>query len=72
MDDIGWISSEGYGHKVLVAHDISSKHRLETYGGHGYYYILGHIVPRMRARGLTEQAIDDILVNNPREALTFV
>ena len=72
MDDIAWISSAGYGNKILVAHDICAKHRLEKYGGHGYYYILDHVVPRMRARGFTEQAIDDILVNNPREALTFV
>ena len=71
MDDIARISSEGYANKVLVAHDICAKHRLEKYGGHGYYYILGHIVPRMRTRGFSDEAIDDILVNNPRDALTF-
>jgi len=71
MDDIAWISLEGYGRKVLVAHDICAKHRLEKYGGHGYYYILGHIVPRMRARGFSSEAIDNILVSNPRDALTF-
>jgi len=72
MDDIAWISSQGYGRKVLVAHDICAKHRLEKYGGHGYYYILNHIVPRMRAREFTGEAIDDILVNNPKDSLTFV
>ena len=71
MDDIAWISSEGYGRKVLVSHDIGVKHRLEKYGGHGYYYIIGHVVPRMRARGFSSEAIDDILINNPRDALTF-
>ena len=71
MDDIAWIASEGYGRKVLVAHDICAKHRLEKYGGHGYYYILGHIVPRMRERGFSREAIDNILIDNPRDALTF-
>ena len=71
MDDIAWISSQGYGGKVLVAHDICAKHRLEKLGGHGYYYILGHIVPRMRTRGFSSEAIDKILVTNPRDALTF-
>lgn len=71
MDDIAWISSEGYGGKILVAHDICAKHRLEKYGGHGYYYILAQIIPRMRARGFSSEAIDKILVNNPRDALTF-
>ena len=72
MDDIAWIASLGYGRNVLVAHDICSKSRLDRYGGHGYYYILAHIVPRMRKRGFTQEAIDNILINNPREALTFV
>ncbi len=71
MDDIAWISGEGYGDKVVVAHDICSKHRLETYGGHGYYYILEHIAPRMRKRGYSEEAVRKILVENPRSVLTF-
>ena len=71
MDDIGWIASQGYGRKVVVAHDICAKSRLDRYGGHGYYYILAHIVPRMRRRGFTDEVINDILVNNPRDALTF-
>lgn len=71
MDDIAWISSQGYANKVLISHDVGMKHRLEKYGGHGYSYILGHIVPRMRSRGYTETAIEDIIVNNPRNVLTF-
>ena len=72
MDDIAFVAAHGYGRKVVVAHDICTKARLERYGGHGYAYILGHIVPRMRGRGYSDAAIDDILVNNPRDALTFV
>ena len=71
MDDIAWVTSEAFGRKVLVAQDICTKHRLEKYGGHGYYYILDHIVPRMRARGFSDEMIDDILVRNPRDVLTF-
>lgn len=72
MDDIGWIAAQGYGRKILVAHDICTKNRLERYGGHGYAYIPGHIVPRMRSRGFSEDAVQNILVNNPASALTFV
>ena len=71
MDDIAWIAGQGYERKILVAHDICTKNRLERYGGHGYAYILGRIVPRMRGRGFSESAIDDILVNNPATVLTF-
>ena len=71
LERIAWISSEGYGQKVTVAHDICTKHRLEKYGGHGYSYILDHIVPRMLTRGYTAENVHDILVSNPAEALTF-
>ena len=71
MDDIAWIVAEGYGDKVLVAHDICEKARLNRYGGHGYHYLLAHIVPRMRARGFHEDTIRAVLVENPRKVLTF-
>ena len=71
LERIAWISSEGYGRKVVVAHDICTKHRLEKYGGHGYSYILDHIAPRMLSRGFTPEGVHDILVSNPAEVLTF-
>ena len=72
MDDIAWIISEGYGDKIVVAHDICSKERLIKYGGHGYFYILNSIIPRMYARGFTKESVDKILKDNPGEILTFV
>ena len=71
MDTIAWVISEGYGDRVVVAHDICHKTRLVKYGGHGYFYILSSIVPRMRSRGFDEAAIDRILVENPARILTF-
>lgn len=71
MDDIAWTIAHGYGDRVVVAHDIASKDRLIKYGGHGYFYVLGHIVPRMRTLGFKEEDIDKILVGNPAAALTF-
>ena len=69
--DIAWLSSQGFGDKIVVAHDICSKDRLLKYGGHGYFYILSNIVPRMRSRGFSDEAIHNILVDNPTAALTF-
>ena len=71
LDQIAALISEGYGNKILVAHDIAYKHRLVSYGGHGYFYMLANIVPRMEARGFREESIQRLLVENPREALTF-
>ena len=72
IDDIAWIASQGYGNKIVISHDMASKDRLARYGGHGYHYILANIVPRMRTRGLTDEALENILVNNPREILAFI
>ena len=71
LERIAWISSEGYGRKVVIAQDICTKARLEKFGGHGYSYILDHIAPRMLTRGFTPEAVHDILVSNPAEVLTF-
>ena len=71
MDQIAWLASQGYGDKILIAHDLAHRYRLIKYGGHGYCYILAHIVPRMRSRGFSEELIHKILVDNPKAALTF-
>ena len=71
MEDIAWTISQGYGDRVVVAHDIASKDRLLKYGGHGYFYVLAHIVPRMRRLGFQEEDIHKILVENPAAALAF-
>ncbi len=71
MNDIAWAASEGHGRKIVVAHDICSKNRLQRYGGHGYHYLVGRIAGLMIERGYTRELVDDIFVNNPRDALTF-
>ena len=72
MDDIAWIVERGYGDRVLVAHDTESESSFSKNGGHGYFHILANVAPRMRGRGYTEEAIQRILVGNPRDILTFV
>uniref|UniRef100_A0A8P0T1R7 N-acetyltaurine hydrolase n=6 Tax=Canidae TaxID=9608 RepID=A0A8P0T1R7_CANLF len=62
---------EGYEDRILMAHDIHTKHRLMKYGGHGYSHILTNIVPKMLLRGITENALDKILIENPKQWLTF-
>ena len=71
MDFIERLISDGYGDKVVVAHDICTKDRTAKYGGHGLDHILANIVPRMRRRGWTDEDIDAILVGNPARALTY-
>ncbi|XP_007671323.1 phosphotriesterase-related protein [Ornithorhynchus anatinus] len=62
---------EGYEDQILIAQDIHTKHRLMKYGGHGYSHILANVVPKMRIRGVTENTLEKILVENPKRWLTF-
>ena len=61
----------GHGDRIVISHDICTKTRLVTYGGHGYGHIVRNVVPLMRKKGFTEQEIDTILVHTPRRLLTF-
>jgi phosphotriesterase-related protein len=62
----------GFADKVLVAHDICTKAQLAKNGGGGYAYIATMIVPALRAKGISDETIRKILIDNPRRALTFV
>ena len=41
-----------------------------SYGGWGYDHILTNIIPRLKKKGLSNEMINEILVTNPRKALT--
>jgi phosphotriesterase-related protein len=72
MDDIAWAIGQGYGERIVIAQDTFMKHQLIRHGGFGYQYILAHIVPRMRARGFSQEDIDRMLVHNPAAVLAFI
>ncbi|KAM6214696.1 N-acetyltaurine hydrolase [Rhynchocyon petersi] len=68
---VRFLVDEGYEDRILMAHDIHTKHRLMKYGGHGYSHIFINIVPKMLVKGISENALDKILIDNPKQWLTF-
>lgn len=58
--------------RVLLSHDIHTRHRMRSFGGHGYGYILENIVPRLLLRGVAPERIRYMLEDLPRELLTLV
>lgn len=66
------IIREDYLERVLISHDICARVRLSHYGGSGYSHILETITPLMLQKGMTEDQIKTITVDNPRRAFTFV
>ncbi len=62
----------GYLNQVLIATDTAMKSRLTVYGGPGYAHIPENVIPWMRAKGMSEEAIRTITIENPKRILTFV
>ncbi len=71
LDRIEFLVAEGYLDKIVIAQDVSNKYQYRRYGGKGYAHILNNIVPRLRRRGFSETQVQAILVDNPRDVLTF-
>ena len=64
--------AEGYLERILISQDTAFKHNLSHYGGRGYAHINENVIPLMRAKGMTEEQIHTITVENPKQLLTFV
>jgi phosphotriesterase-related protein len=71
MDIILWHFEQGLEKQVLLSHDIATKHRLQAYGGLGYDHLITNVVPRLHARGLSEQQVSSLIVDNPARVYAF-
>jgi phosphotriesterase-related protein len=72
IEQILELINEGYLNQILISQDTCLKSKLVRYGGQGYAHILRNIVPQMLARGITEEHIKTIMVENPSRYLCFI
>ena len=63
--------AEGYLNQILISQDVFLRVNLSCYGGMGYSHILDNVVPLMRGKGITEEQIHTIMVENPKRVLSF-
>lgn len=59
----------GYVSQIVLSHDIASKAGLHSYGGWGYDHIQAHIIPRLRAQGVSDHDIRQMTVRTPARLL---
>lgn len=52
-------------HQVVLSEDLTRKSHLKFKGGIGYSYLLSTFVPMALEKGLSQQAIDTMLCDNP-------
>jgi len=72
INEIMHLVDEGYLNQILVSQDIWNKIQCCRYGGWGYAHILRNTIPVMRAKGVSEEMIHTIMMENPKRLLTFV
>lgn len=71
VDFITQLIEAGHLEQIVVAHDTAFQTRLVRYGGHGYAHLLENVVPIMRRKGMTQDQINTIFIDNPRRVLPF-
>ena len=62
---------EGLLDRILISHDICWKTRWSMFGGYGLNHIPKNIVPRLIKNGITQEQINQILIDNPRRVFTI-
>ena len=61
---------QGYAGRILLSHDIAARSHLLCNGGWGFGHLLTNFLPQLRERGVGEEAIHTITVENPQRVLT--
>ncbi len=62
----------GYADRILLSQDVCGKVQLKRYGGTGFSFIMEKFLPELRSRGVSEDHIQMMMVDNPQRILTFV
>ena len=55
----------GYADRLLLSHDLTFPWQLSRYGGYGYRHIPDSVVRLMRLKGMDQELIDRLLIENP-------
>jgi phosphotriesterase-related protein len=71
INELKILIDHGFLNQLFISHDIWTKSQCCSYGGWGYAHILNNVVPVMHAKGMTDEQIRTIMVDNPRRMFTF-
>lgn len=72
INELKELADKGYQNQLFISHDNWTKSSLCRYGGWGYGHILRDTVPVMKIKGLSQELIDIIMIENPKRMFTFV
>ena len=67
----GSLQGEADSRQILISQDIWNRTQRRKYGGWGYAHILDNTLPVMRAKGMSEDEIRILMVENPAHLFAF-
>ncbi len=71
INEIIDLMERGFTDQILISQDIWNKTQRRKYGGWGYAHILDNAVPVMKSKGMTDDDIRHLMVENPARVFTF-
>lgn len=72
IDSVAAMIKAGHAGQIVLSHDMCIPGQLKVNGGGGYTYINDVILPGLKAKGVSDATIHEIMVENPQRVLTFV
>jgi phosphotriesterase-related protein len=69
--EVAELCARGPHEQIVLSQDVAFKRHLRKFGGLGYGHLLTNIVPMLRASGVTDEALQAMLVTTPRRLLTM-
>jgi predicted metal-dependent phosphotriesterase family hydrolase len=74
LEELAILVGEGFAGQLLLAHDMTGREAYlnpKTHGTYGYSYMGDVIVPRLCQMGVSDSAIEQMLVRNPARLLSL-
>ena len=65
------LAEKGFGGQLLLSGDMARKSYWRTFGGAGFRHIPTTVKQRLREAGMTEEDLDALFIDNPRNWLNF-
>lgn len=69
VDTLYSLINKGYVGQIVLSLDITRKSHLKKHGGLGYAYLIEKFLPMLREKGVSEEAINQMLITNPKRIL---
>jgi phosphotriesterase-related protein len=70
-DAVTQLVGEGFGDRIILSQDTALKTDYLRYGGWGYGHVFRRVVPLLRERGVSDDAIRAITIETPARILTL-